>query len=264
MKRGWNAVSNAVIGIFTAFLIIVLFIIIGFLVITITGMRHSSGNLPGTVCLGTRCRTINRNRLLKLNTMNLKLWVNLALVTSIFLLFSCSRNVTRIESTRQMDISGNWNNTDSRLVAEEMTQSILSANWLNNHLEQTAGKRPVVIVGMVQNKSHEHIDAETFTKDVEKAFIGSQKVRLVQGGKKREELRGEKADQQTNASVSTMKQFGLENGADYILQGSINSIVDAHKREKVVYYQVNLELSNIETNEVVWIGEKKITKYVTN
>lgn len=194
----------------------------------------------------------------------LKLWVYLTFFVSVLIVSSCSRKVTRIESTRQMDISGSWNNTDSRLVAEEMTQSILNANWIANHLEQTAGRKPVVIVGMVQNKSHEHIDAETFTKDVEKAFIESEKVRLVQGGKKRDELRGEKSDQQTNASVSTMKQFGLENGADYILQGSINSIVDAHKREKVVYYQVNLELSNIETNEVVWVGEKKITKYVTN
>jgi PBP1b-binding outer membrane lipoprotein LpoB len=121
-----------------------------------------------------------------------------------------------------------------------------------------------VIVGFVQNKSHEHIDAETFLKDIESSFIQTQKVRLVQGGKKREELRAEKADQQTNATVSSMKQFGLENGADYILQGSINSIVDSHKRQKVVYYQVNLELTNIQTNEVVWIGEKKIAKYVKN
>ena len=177
---------------------------------------------------------------------------------------SCSRSVTRVESTKQIDISGGWNNTDARLVAEEMTANILNANWINNHLEQKAAKMPVVIVGMVQNKSHEHIDAETFTKDVEGAFLSSRKIRLVQGGKKREELRGERADQQTNAAVSTMKQFGLENGADYILQGSINSIVDAHKRQKVVYYQVNLELTDIESNEVVWIGEKKITKYVTN
>ncbi|WP_374164737.1 penicillin-binding protein activator LpoB [Arcticibacter sp. MXS-1] len=177
---------------------------------------------------------------------------------------SCSRTVTRVDNNQQIDISGSWNNTDSRMVAEEMTSSILTADWLTDHLQQKAGKKPVVIVGMVQNKTHEHIDAETFTKDVERSFISSQKVRLVQGGKKREELRGEKADQQTNASVSTMKKFGLENGADYILQGSINSIVDAHKRQKVVSYQVNLELTNIETNEVVWIGDKKITKYVKN
>ncbi len=186
------------------------------------------------------------------------------IMASALFISSCSRTVTRIDNNQQIDISGGWNNTDSRMVAEEMTNTILNAGWLNDHLEQKAGKKPVVIVGMVQNKTHEHIDAETFTKDVERAFISSQKIRLVQGGKKREELRGEKADQQTNASVSTMKKFGLENGADYILQGSVNSIVDAHKREKVVSYQVNLELTNIESNEVVRIGDKKITKYVKN
>ena len=177
---------------------------------------------------------------------------------------SCSRKVTRIDPSEQVDLSGRWNNTDSRLVAQEMTKTILGARWLTDHMAAKNGARPVVIVGFVTNKSHEHIEAETFVKDVEGAFVETQKVRLVQGGKKREELRAEKADQQTNSSASSMKKFGLEQGADYILQGSINSIVDSQKRKKVVYYQVNLELTNIETNEVVWIGEKKIAKYVKN
>ncbi len=175
----------------------------------------------------------------------------------------CARNVTRIDPSEQVDISGRWNNTDSRLVAEEMINTVLKDNWLEKHNQQK-GQKPVVIVGFVTNKSHEHIDAETFVNDVERSFIQTQKVRLVQGGKKREELRAEKADMQSNASVSSMKKFGLEQGADYILQGSINSIVDSHKRKKVVYYQVNLELTNIETNEVVWLGDKKIAKFVKN
>ena len=188
------------------------------------------------------------------------------LILPVFLLVivSCSHKVTRVDPNEQIDLSGRWNNTDSRLVAEEMTKTILSGNWLTDHMAGKSGQRPVVIVGFVTNKSHEHIEAETFVKDVETSFLSSQRVRLVQGGKKREELRAEKADQQTNASVSSMKKFGLEQGADYILQGSINSIVDSQKRKKVVYYQVNLELTNIETNEVVWIGEKKIAKYVKN
>lgn len=188
----------------------------------------------------------------------------LAIAATLSLLtISCSRKVTRIDANEQIDINGSWNNTDSRLTAEELTKQILSENWLNNHL-QAKGKKPVVIVGMVTNKSHEHLESETFIKDLERSFLQTQKVGLVQSGKKREEMRAEKADQQTNASVSTMKKFGLENGADYILQGSINSIVDAYKRKKTVTYQINLELTNIETNEVVWIGDKKIAKYVKN
>ncbi len=177
---------------------------------------------------------------------------------------SCSRKVTRIEPSQQIDLSGRWNNTDSRLVAEEMTKAILSDKWMGEHQQNHNSQKPVVIVGFVSNKSHEHIEAETFVKDVEQSFIQSAKIRLVQGGKKREELRAEKADQQTNASASSMKKFGLEQGADYILQGSVNSIVDSEKRKKVTYYQVNLELTNIQNNEVVWIGDKKIAKYIKN
>lgn len=176
---------------------------------------------------------------------------------------SCSRKITRIDPTETPDISGKWNNTDSRLTSEEMINEISNTPWLSNHM-QAKNKKPVVIVGMVLNKSHEHIEAETFMKDLEMSFLKSQKIGLVQSGKKREELRAEKADQQTNASVSTMKKFGLENGADYILQGSINSIVDQHRRNRVVTYQINLELTNIETNEIVWIGDKKIAKQIKN
>ncbi len=177
---------------------------------------------------------------------------------------SCSRSVTRIDPEKQVDISGRWNNTDSRLTAEQMIEDIFKADWLNNFTQAKAGQKPVVICGFVDNKSHEHIEAETFVKDLEQSFIKTQRVRLVQAGKKREELRAERADQQTNSSVSSMKKFGMESGADFILQGSINSIVDAHQKKKVVYYQVNLELTDMQTNEVVWMSDKKIAKYVKN
>jgi penicillin-binding protein activator len=185
------------------------------------------------------------------------------LAAAILIFASCSHKVTRIDPTETPDYSGNWNYTDSRLTAETMIEKSLSGKWLGEHL-QTKGKRPVVIVGFVTNKSHEHIEAETFMNDLERTFVTTEKVGLVQSGKKREEMRSEKSDQQTNSSVSTMKKFGLEKGADYILQGSINSIVDPYKRKKSVTYQIDLVLTNIETNEVVWIGDEKITKNIKN
>jgi uncharacterized protein (TIGR02722 family) len=176
---------------------------------------------------------------------------------------SCMRSVSRVDPDKEIDISGKWNDVDSKLTAEAMVDQVLGEIWLKTHMAEKKEK-PVVIVGFVKNKSHEHIEAETFMKDIEKAFITSQKVRLVQGGEKREAIRGERADQQDNSSVSTMKKWGLEVGADYMMQGSINSIVDALDRKKVVYYQIDLELTHIQTNEIVWIGDKKIKKFVKN
>lgn len=192
------------------------------------------------------------------------LWTVTAAVAVSVISVSCSRTVTRIDPSEQVDISGRWNNTDARLTAERMIDQILGDKWVSNYQQAHNGQKPVVIVGFVTNKSTEHIEAETFLKDVEQSFIRSGKVRLVQGGKKREELRAERADQQTNSTASSMKKFGLEQGADFILQGSINQIVDAHKKKKVSYFQVNLELTDMQSNEIVWIGDEKISKYIKN
>lgn len=177
---------------------------------------------------------------------------------------SCNRKVTRVNPDKQIDLSGRWNDVDSKMVADDMIKQVLEEKWLGDFTKDNPGKKPVVIVGFVRNQSHEHIEAETFMKDIERAFINSNKVKLVQGGDKRQEVRGERADQQDNASQSTMKKWGLEVGADFMLQGSINSIVDSYKRNKVVDYKVNLELTNIQTNEVVWIGDKELKKEIKN
>lgn len=170
--------------------------------------------------------------------------------------------VQRVNENTVTDISGRWNDTDSRLTAEEITAELMDHAWYSTFASENTGKKPVLIVGMITNKSHEHIATETFSKDIEKAIINSGRMRLVQAGTMREEIRGERAEQQNNASASTMKKFGLEHGADFMLQGTVNSIVDENKKEKAVYYQIDLELTNIQTNEKVWIGDKKIKKLI--
>jgi len=177
-----------------------------------------------------------------------------------FLIFSCGTHVTRVSEDTVTDLSGRWNETDSRLTAEEITQEMMSHPWYNTYTSKNAGEQAVLIVGMITNKSHEHIATETFSKDIEKAIINSSRLRLVQAGAMREEVRAERADQQNYSSSSSMKRFGLEQGADFMLQGTVNSIVDQYKKDKSIYYQIDLELTNLETNEKVWIGDKKIKK----
>lgn len=185
-------------------------------------------------------------------------------VIASIVLTSCfsGRKVERIDPDTTIDLSGRWNDADSKMAADELTEQVLSEKWIPRFEQENNGERPVVIVGLIRNKSHEHIDAETFIKDIEKAIIRNGSVRLVQAGDKREDLRGERADQQEFASSETAKKWGQELGADFMMQGTINSIVDEYKNQKVVYYQIDLELSHLETNEIVWIGDKKIKKFI--
>ncbi|MBY8963596.1 penicillin-binding protein activator LpoB [Flavobacterium sp. D11R37] len=186
----------------------------------------------------------------------------LALAAGLTISGCSSPQVQRVNENTVTDLSGRWNETDSRLTAEEITAELMEHAWYSTYASENAGKKPVIIVGMIVNKSHEHIATETFSKDIEKAIINSGRMKLVQAGNMREEVRAERADQQNFASQSTMKKFGLENGADFMLQGTINSIVDQAGKEKTVYYQIDLELTNIQTNDKVWIGDKKIKKYI--
>ena len=186
----------------------------------------------------------------------------LALAAGLTISGCSSTQVQRVNENTVTDLSGRWNETDSRLTAEEITAELMEHAWYSTYASENAGKKPVIIVGMIVNKSHEHIATETFSKDIEKAIINSGRMKLLQAGNMREEVRAERADQQNFASQSTMKKFGLENGADFMLQGTINSIVDQAGKEKTVYYQIDLELTNIQTNDKVWIGDKKIKKYI--
>jgi uncharacterized protein (TIGR02722 family) len=173
------------------------------------------------------------------------------------------RTVTRVSPDQQIDLSGRWNDTDSKLVAEEMVKDAINRAWRSDFVNKTS-KKPVMIIGVITNKSHEHIEAETFIKNMEREFINTSTVRVVQNAQFREKMRQERADQQEFASPDTQKKWGRELGADYMLFGNINSIVDAINKKQVTYYQVNLELVDLETNEKVWIGEKQIKKYITN
>ena len=188
----------------------------------------------------------------------------LPLFAAALLLPACGgRQVTRIDSDTTVDLSGRWNDTDSRLVAEDMIHDCLNQPWITRHqTDPKSSERPVVIVGVIRNKTMEHIPVDTFIKDIERAFITDGRVRVVADAGSRVDLRAERESMQGNATPETVKKFGREVGADYVLMGEINQITDEEGGKKVLFYQTDLELTNVETNEKVWLGDKKIKKFV--
>jgi len=195
--------------------------------------------------------------------MRKNIFAVVALICVFGLISGCGAKVKRTEIDKAIDLSGRWNDTDSRLVSEEMIRDCLDRPWLNKFDEKNK-RNPTVIVGTIMNRSSEHINSQLFTKDIEKAFINSSMVNVVASDQERQEIRDERTDQQKSGMTneSTIKQNKYEVGADLILQGVINSVIDEIKGKYVVLYQVNLELIDITTNQKVWIGEKEIKKQV--
>ncbi len=189
---------------------------------------------------------------------------NFVILSLLITLFGCAtsiRTVTRISTDEVTDLSGNWNDTDSKLVAEQMIKDLMYRSWIAD-FNMTIGKKPTVIVGAIRNKSMEHIQTEMFVKDIERELINSGKVRFVASSKERDEIRQERLEQQSYAFAESAKRLAAELGADFILQGIITSTEDAINGKSAKSYQIDMELINVETNEKVWIGSKEIKKSI--
>jgi penicillin-binding protein activator len=192
----------------------------------------------------------------------MKKWLGLGgMVVMAAVLAACSGSVQRISSDEVIDLSGRWNDTDSQLVAEKMVKEALALPWLARFLKEK-GKNPTVIVGTIKNKTDEHIAIDTFQKDIERNLTNSGSVDFVAGKDERDEVRAEREDQQTNAAEESRKQMYKESGSDYMMQGTISKITDAAGRTATFYYQVDMELVDMQRNVKVWYGNEKIKKLV--
>ncbi len=190
-----------------------------------------------------------------------KTWLVMMSVVVTLMLSGCATQVKRIGVEEVKDLSGNWNDTDSRLVSEEMIRDSLSAGWIDRHSNKS-GKAPTVIIGNIRNLSHEHINTRTFIADLERAFVNSGRVDVVASKAEREGIREERGDMDTHASEKSRKDAGSEAGSDYMLLGTINTIIDAEGGQQIRFYQIDLNLVSTVDNRKIWAGQKKLKKDV--
>ena len=183
---------------------------------------------------------------------------------TVVLVNGCGKSVevARVDSGKEIALTDKWNDEDSRLVAEEMINDMLNYPWISQFNQRFPGKEPLVTVQRVRNKSHEHIAVNTFVNDIKRAVIRSGKAGFIATLEERQDTRAELADQDMNASADTRMEMGEEDGANFALSGTINSIVDQLDGQRVTYYQVDLKLINLQTAREVWNGSKKIKKFM--
>ena len=188
------------------------------------------------------------------------------LILVIFLLLTgcATTKVTRVDSNKQTDLSGYWNDKDVRIVCESLINDCLSSPRVNQAIRAMGGKTPTVIVGNFRNESSEHIDTAIITSIMETTIFNTGKMDFVAGGAAREALRAERQDQQGNASEETAAALAKETGANFMLLGTVRTIVDRLDNKSVRTYFVSAELTSIETNQRIWMGQNtEIKKEIT-
>lgn len=156
---------------------------------------------------------------------------------------------------RQNLLNDSWSETDMQNVVKDLVGSLTAHHSIAN-----ANKPPVVMVTQLQNKTSEHIDTQNIMDMV--------RVELMRGGRVAfidKEARGDISEEynyQNSGMVSeeTKKGPGGQTGADFIINGRLDSIVQEVGKEKTIYYKVTLNLTNLKTSQIVWSDYKQIRK----
>jgi len=183
-----------------------------------------------------------------------------ALLSLAFISGCAGVQVSRVAEDKEVALTDRWNDEDSRLVSNEMIQDMMSYPWLRRFKKEHPGKEPTIVLQRVRNKSHEHIAVDTFINDIKRAVLRSGKASFIASGEERENTRRELRQQDLNASAESRMEMGQEQGANFALSGTINSIVDQLDGTRVTFYQVDLKLINLQSTREEWNGQKKIKK----
>ncbi|MDR2029810.1 MAG: penicillin-binding protein activator LpoB [Treponema sp.] len=190
-----------------------------------------------------------------------KILLPMAAVFFVFAACSSNPKVTRVDADTQTDLSGYWNDTDVRIVCDSLIRAALDSPRVAQ-ISAQKGRLPVILVGSFKNDSDEHIDTSIISSTMEVAIFNSGKADFVAGGSTRAELRTERQEQQGNASEATAAALGNETGADFLLTGSVKTIVDQAGKTATRTYFVNAELTNIETNARLWMDQNSEIKKI--
>ena len=144
-----------------------------------------------------------------------------------------------------------------------MSEELLSSEKYKEYAKEL-GKEPTIVVGLIKNKTSEHIDTDIFIKKFEVAIYQSGVADLVESGDFRDKLREEHAQQQDFADPATLSKWGKEHGANLMLFGNLASETDVLNNKRIVNYTTTLFLTDMETNRRIWYGQQEIKKFIKN
>lgn len=165
--------------------------------------------------------------------------------------FSCV-SVTRVDPDKDIELDGYWSDTDVKIVCDDIINQVLKSTRVAK-FEGMYGRVPVVTIGEIRNKSDEYIDTEIVADNLKTAILNSGKLEFMANRAVRNDLRDEIADQADHAKASQAKQFDNEDAADFMLTGSIKTMVQNNSRQSFRTYFVTIELNDIESGRTVGI-----------
>ena len=195
-----------------------------------------------------------------------------ALALSSLLFLGACTSVQYDDPDKVETLTIDFGSTDLKTLAAAMVDSMLAAPALAYLDTEGKGddKRIIVYTAGVNNRTSEHIDTTGITDSIRTSLLKSGRFRLAASQQGQDDVGEQVRFQQGSGRVdpTQAKAFGKQIGADVVLLGNLRSIEKGKPRsvesggtkKDDVWYQFVLELTNIETGEIIWMEEKDIRK----
>lgn len=163
------------------------------------------------------------------------------------------------DATAVETVNTDFGSTDLQMIAEKMVDDMLASPAMAEIAPN--GKRPILFVDSIKNKTLEHIDTESITDTISTKLLNSGRFRFVDMTKV--DAVAKQMDYQHNSGMvdeTKSVQMGRQLGAQFMLYGNFSSIQKTAGSTKDVYYKFTMKLMNIESGLVEFQSEKEIRK----
>lgn len=147
---------------------------------------------------------------------------------------------------------------DIRRTVEKMAESLISDAGV---LEATGGKRPILDIEPMKNRSQMIIDMKSITDSVRTRLIRSRLFRFVDRSTQGADITI--MDEQAQLGLTNSRKAirpGQQNAAEMYLTGSLTDMVTHAGRTTDHYYKFNMILKDLRSGEIVWSDEQEIRK----
>jgi uncharacterized protein (TIGR02722 family) len=223
-----------------------------------TILGNSPPHTASTMTMSKNIRPFQSTKIRKLN----RLIALASLISMAALISGCAATTRTLDPDTEQHYDASYDFSDKKQIVRALTESLLSSP---NITTETANK-PVIIVYGVDNETSEHINTGGITDDIRLSLIKSGEYRFL-NRKQRANLQQE-TDFQYAGYVPPEQRVieGRQLGANYILSGTLRSIKKKQpkqwrlNRKELVYYSMNLELTDLQSGEISWADNVEIAR----
>lgn len=182
----------------------------------------------------------------------------IASVAAAALFTGCRTTVATETQLDRQAMSAALEPQDVRRTVEKMVDSMLADQTF---IAEIAGKRPVLDITGLKNRSSMHLDMKSITSSIRTKLLRSRRFRFMDRSTAADDLQFMN-DQALNGMTDQTKavRAGQQSAAQMYLYGELTEMRQHVDGVTDRYFKFTLNLKDIRTGELVWSDEQEIRK----